>query len=65
MKSYFLLQVDLLKSALEINSKVSNPLLRGKISDSSLRSSHADSAPKLNNKNISQPSFIEVLDEVS
>jgi uncharacterized protein (DUF1786 family) len=42
-----------------------------KLSDQSLRSMHADSAPKLFNqmkassKNISQPSFIEVLDEVS
>jgi hypothetical protein len=39
------------------------PILRGKNSDGSLRSSLAESAPKLNNKNISQPSFIEVLDE--
>jgi hypothetical protein len=51
-----------LKSALEINhGKVSNPALRGKISDSSLRSSRAESLTF--NKNISQPSFIEVLDE--
>jgi hypothetical protein len=28
-----------------------------------LRSGLAESAPKLNNKNVSQPSFIEVLDE--
>jgi hypothetical protein len=60
-----------LKSALEINhGKISNPLLRKdeKNSDQSLRSIHAESAPKLYNhhssKNISQPSFIEVLDEV-
>lgn len=64
-------QVDLLKSALEINHKSSNPILRKeeKYSDQSLRSIHGESAPKLNNqysiKNISQPSFIEVLDEVS
>lgn len=54
----------MLKSALEINHGKINPI-RGKISDSFLRSSHAESAPKLNNKNVSQPSFIEVLDEVS
>lgn len=39
-----------------------------KNSDQSLRSIHAESAPKLHShygsKNISQPSFIEVLDEV-
>jgi hypothetical protein len=66
-------QVDLLKSALEINhGKNSTNNLRKdeKLSDQSLRSVHADSAPKLFNqtkassKNISQPSF-EVLDEVS
>lgn len=65
-QKYF--KVDMLKSALEINhNKVSNPMLRkdGKNSDQSLRSVHAESAPKLYNKNISQPSFIEVLDEVS
>lgn len=68
---YVPLQVDLLKSALEINhGKISNPMLRKdeKTSDQSLRSIHAESAPKLFNhfgsKNISQPSFIEVLDEV-
>ncbi|XP_070494972.1 major facilitator superfamily domain-containing protein 6 isoform X2 [Chironomus tepperi] len=63
-------KVDLLKSALEINhGKISNNMLRkdDKNCDQSLRSIHADSAPKLYNhygsKNISQPSFIEVLDE--
>lgn len=64
-------QVDLLKSALEINhGKISNPMLRSKDdkknSDQSLRSIHAESAPKLHShygsKNISQ-SRIEVLDE--
>lgn len=61
-------QVDLLKSALEINhNKISYPMLRRdvKTSDQSLKSVHAESAPKLYNKNISQPSFIEVLNEVS
>jgi hypothetical protein len=63
-------KVDLLKSALEINhGKISNPMLRKdekKNSDQSLRSIHAESAPKLHShygsKNISQ-SRIEVLDE--
>lgn len=62
-------KVDLLKSALEINhGKISNPMLRKdeKNSDQSMRSIHAESAPKLHNhygsKNISQ-SRIEVLDE--
>ncbi|KAL7040264.1 hypothetical protein ACKWTF_000330 [Chironomus riparius] len=63
-------KVDLLKSALEINhGKISNHMLRkdDKNCDQSLRSIHAESAPKLHShygsKNISQPSFIEVLDE--
>lgn len=58
-----------MKSALEINhGKISNPLLRKdeKNSDQSMRSIHAESAPKLHShygsKNISQ-SRIEVLDE--
>lgn len=62
-------KVDLLKSALEINhSKISSPMLRKdeKNSDQSMRSIHAESAPKLHShygsKNISQ-SRIEVLDE--
>ncbi|EDS29872.1 conserved hypothetical protein [Culex quinquefasciatus] len=51
-------KVDLLKSALEINHKVSNTHLRkdGKNSDQSLDSKRSDSAPRLNPlKNISQP----------
>jgi hypothetical protein len=60
--------VDLLKSALEIsNHRNSIMSKRDKNSDQSL-SNHAGSAPKLSNqhgsKNISQLSFIEVLDEV-
>ncbi|XP_058819554.1 uncharacterized protein LOC131682227 isoform X2 [Topomyia yanbarensis] len=59
-------KVDLLKSALEINHKVSQPHLRkeGKASDQSLNSKRADSAPKLNPaKNISQPALSVVADE--
>ncbi|XP_055593474.1 uncharacterized protein LOC129744793 isoform X2 [Uranotaenia lowii] len=60
-------KVDLLKSALEINHKVSQPhLLRkdGKASDQSLNSKRADSAPRLNpSKNISQPALSSVADE--
>ena len=65
------LQVDLLKSALEINHKVSNPMLRkgGDKSDHSLSKLHADSAPKLYNhhstKNIAMPALIGVVDELS
>lgn len=62
------LQVDLLKSALEINHKVSNTHLRkdGKNSDQSLDSKRSDSAPRLNPlKNISQPALSAVADEVS
>ncbi|XP_053695421.1 uncharacterized protein LOC128742947 [Sabethes cyaneus] len=61
-------KVDLLKSALEINHKVSQPHLRkeGKASDQSLNSKRADSAPRLNpSKNISQPALGAVVDEVS
>ncbi|XP_058819544.1 uncharacterized protein LOC131682227 isoform X1 [Topomyia yanbarensis] len=60
-------KVDLLKSALEINHKVSQPHLRkeGKASDQSLNSKRADSAPKLNPaKNISQPALSVVADEI-
>ncbi|XP_021700566.1 uncharacterized protein LOC5566438 isoform X2 [Aedes aegypti] len=60
-------KVDLLKSALEINHKVSQPHLRkdGKASDQSLNSKRADSAPRLNpSKNISQPTLGAVVDEV-
>lgn len=61
-------QVDLLKSALEINhGKISNPMLRKdeKTSDQSLRSIHAESVPKLwINHSSKNTSFIEVLDEV-
>ncbi|XP_058447084.1 uncharacterized protein LOC131427687 isoform X2 [Malaya genurostris] len=59
-------KVDLLKSALEINHKVSHTYLRkdGKESDQSLNSKRADSAPKLNpSKNISQPTLSVVTDE--
>ncbi|XP_055540662.1 uncharacterized protein LOC129727164 [Wyeomyia smithii] len=59
-------KVDLLKSALEINHKVSQPHLRkeGKASDQSLNSKRADSAPRLNpSKNISQPALSAVVDE--
>ncbi|XP_058447079.1 uncharacterized protein LOC131427687 isoform X1 [Malaya genurostris] len=60
-------KVDLLKSALEINHKVSHTYLRkdGKESDQSLNSKRADSAPKLNpSKNISQPTLSVVTDEI-
>uniref|UniRef100_A0A8D8GW67 Major facilitator superfamily domain-containing protein 6-A n=1 Tax=Culex pipiens TaxID=7175 RepID=A0A8D8GW67_CULPI len=60
-------KVDLLKSALEINHKVSNTHLRkdGKNSDQSLDSKRSDSAPRLNPlKNISQPALSAVADEV-
>uniref|UniRef100_A0A8D8GT47 Major facilitator superfamily domain-containing protein 6-A n=1 Tax=Culex pipiens TaxID=7175 RepID=A0A8D8GT47_CULPI len=59
-------KVDLLKSALEINHKVSNTHLRkdGKNSDQSLDSKRSDSAPRLNPlKNISQPALSAVADE--
>lgn len=59
-------KVDLLKSALEINHKVSNSHLRkdGKASDQSLNSKRSDSAPRLNPlKNISQPALSVVADE--
>ncbi|XP_055639140.1 uncharacterized protein LOC129777095 isoform X2 [Toxorhynchites rutilus septentrionalis] len=59
-------KVDLLKSALEINNKISHPHLRkdGKASDQSLNSKRADSAPRLNPaKNISQPALSAVVDE--
>uniref|UniRef100_A0A1Q3G563 Putative transporter n=1 Tax=Culex tarsalis TaxID=7177 RepID=A0A1Q3G563_CULTA len=59
-------KVDLLKSALEINHKVSNTHLRkdGKASDQSLDSKRSDSAPRLNPlKNISQPALSAVADE--
>ena len=65
------LQVDLLKSALEINHKVSNPMLRKGVdkSDHSLSKLHADSAPKLYNhhstKNIAMPALIGIVDELS
>lgn len=61
-------QVDLLKSAVDINHKASHQHLRkeGKASDQSLNSKRADSAPRLNqSKNISQPILSAVVDEVS
>lgn len=62
-------KVDLLKSALEINHKSSNPVLgkTDKISNQSL-DARSDSAPKLNvnhSKNISYPALSVVVDEVS
>uniref|UniRef100_A0A182QCI2 Major facilitator superfamily associated domain-containing protein n=1 Tax=Anopheles farauti TaxID=69004 RepID=A0A182QCI2_9DIPT len=59
-------KVDLLKSAVDINHKASQPHLRkeGKASDQSLNSKRADSAPRLNqSKNISQPMLSAVVDE--
>jgi hypothetical protein len=54
--------VDLLKSALEINHKTSNPLMKRE------DQKRAESAPKLNHhtlKNISHLTLSAVVDEVS
>ncbi|CRK88289.1 CLUMA_CG002068, isoform A [Clunio marinus] len=68
--SNVLKKVDLIKSALEINNgKISNPMLRKdeKSAEQLLRSQAEITGPKLFNqlsgRNISQPCFIEVLNE--
>lgn len=59
-------QVDLLKSALEINNKALNPLRKdGKSSNPSLRSPLAGSDPKLfNHHHHSKSGSIEFTDQV-